>query len=638
MIGRFAKPGVYRELFRSKDFYPVAAGGILALLSYLVDGAAPGTSMTAQILALVSAGLNGFPIIWGAVKGLMEREVNVDELVSLAIIASLIQGEFLTAAVVSFVMTFGGLIEEATSESARRAIKSLVSISPETATVLKDGAETAVPLERVRPGDMIRIKPGERVPVDARILSGYSSIDESVMTGEPLPVDKKAGDDILAGTLNHNGVLTAEATKTGEDSALGKVIQLVREAEAHRPESVRLMDRYAAWFTPLILLCAAGAWIFTGEINRAVAVLIAGCPCALILAAPTAAVAALGRAARAGILVKGGQYLERSAAVKAVLFDKTGTLTLGEPLVEEVCAIEGMDENEVIAYAASAEKHCSHPLARAILKAAHDKRITVQEADETFLDIGQGIRATVDGVSIVVKGADPALGEGDFPQRLLQGIQRAAQLGATPLVVYRNHIPVGLITVTDQIRPEGPATVEQLKKTGINEFAILSGDHQKAVERVGQAVGIHQLYGRLKPQDKVKQIIARQSQNLPVMFVGDGVNDAPALAASQVGVAMAAAGTDVALETADIALIHDRIDGLPWLICLSRRMLAIIKINIAFGLLFNSAAVIAGGMGWLSPIMAAIVHNAGSVLVVLASASLAFFPNQERRYRIDTSA
>ena len=630
MIGRFSKLGVYQELFRLRDFYLAFAAAILALLSFIIDYGQPSPSFWGIALALISVAVNGSPIIWGAIKGLMNREVNVDELVSLAIIASLIQGEYLTAAVVSFVMTFGGLIEQVTSESARKAIKSLVGISPQTATVLSGEEEKTVPIENVSVGDNILVKPGERIPVDARILSGVSAVDESAMTGEPLPVEKQIGDDILAGTLNHNGVIKARATKVGKDTTLGKVIKLVSEAELHRPEAVRLIDRYATWFTPAILACAAIAWVFTGDISRAVAVLIVGCPCALILAAPTATVAALGRAARAGILVKGGQYLERAAAVKAVFFDKTGTLTLGQPRVEEIACTEGVEEDEVLACAASAEQHCTHPLAQAIIKAAHYAKVVIRGAEDAFHEIGLGVRAMVDGALIEVGSVTANQNSAAFPGHLQKCIDSSISRGVTPLVVYRDQAPVGLLNVTDQVRPVALTTVKQFRQLGINEMAILSGDHKKAVQRVADAVDINNVYGQLKPQDKVEHVKEYQARDLPVMFVGDGINDAPALAASQVGVAMGAAGTDVALETADIALTHDNISRLPWLIRLSRRMLGIIKINIVFGLAFNAFAVLASGLGWLTPIMAAIVHNVGSVLVVFASASLAIFPDSVR--------
>ena len=627
MIGRFSKLGVYQELFRSRDFYIAFSAGLLALAGYIVDYSSLSPSVYGIILALFSVTINGLPIIWGAIKGLAERTVNVDELVSLAIVASLIQGEFLAAAVVSFVMTIGGLIERATSDSARKAIQSLIRISPQTATVLRDNKERTIPIGDLVVGDHILVKPGERIPVDAVIVSGVSAVDESIMTGEPLPVDKKNGDTILAGTLNYNGVLRAKALKVGCDTTLGKILKLVSEAELYRPQAVRLIDRYAKWFTPVILLCAAVARAFTGDISRAIAVLIVGCPCALILAAPTATVAALGRAAKAGILVKGGRYLEQAASIKAVFFDKTGTLTLGEPRVVEITCSEGITKEEVLSCAASAEQHCTHPLARAIIKAAHYAKVAVSGSQNAFHQIGLGVRAMVDGSMIEVANASECAASAAFPRHLKACVDNSISLGITPLVVLRDQQPVGLFGVTDKIRPAAASTIQAFKSLGIDSLGILSGDHEKSAERVARSVNIDNVYANLKPQDKVDIIKTYQSKNLPVMFIGDGINDAPALATSQIGVAMGAAGTDVALETADIALTHDDISKLPWLIRLSRRMLRIIKVNIVFGLTFNAIAVIAGGMGWLTPIMAAITHNIGSVLVVMASASLAIYPD-----------
>jgi len=459
MIGRYAKLGVYQELLRLKDFYISFGAAALALVSYMIDYGNPVPSYLGNFLALVCVAFNGLPIIWGAVKGLINKEVNVDELVSLAIIASLIQGEFLAAAVVSFVMTLGGLIEQVTSESARKAIRSLTGIAPQTATVVVGEIEKEVPIEEVSIGDLILIKPGDRVPVDAEIVSGVSAVDESAMTGESLPVEKQVGDTILAGTLNHNGVIRARTVKVGEDTTLGKVIKLVSEAEKHRPEAIRLIDRYATWFTPTILTCAAVTYLFTGDINRAVAVLIVGCPCALILAAPTATVAAIGRAAKSGVLVKGGQYLERIAAVKAVLFDKTGTLTMGEPRVAEIACTNDLTREELLASAASAEQHCTHPLARAILQAAHYARVAIQGAENAFHEIGLGVRAMVDGTLVEVGSFTTADNAAALPGHLRKALDDSVSQGVTPLVVYRDKAPVGLINVTDQVRPAASRTV-----------------------------------------------------------------------------------------------------------------------------------------------------------------------------------
>jgi Cd2+/Zn2+-exporting ATPase len=630
MIGRFSKTSVCRELLRLRDFYISIIAGGLALAGYLVDYGQSEASYIGIALALISVAMNGLPIVWGALKGLWAREVNVDELVSLAIVASLIQGEFLTAAVVSFVMTLGALIEEVTSESARKAIRSLINLSPPTARIIKNGKAEMVTVEQVQVGDRILVRPGDRIPVDAVVVSGLSAVDESSMTGEPLPREKGIGDTILAGTLNHNGVLEADVIKVGQDTTLGTVIKLVEDAEMHRPEAVRLIDRYARWFTPLILACAGIAWGVTGDVHRAVAVLIVGCPCALILAAPTATVAALGRAAKIGVLVKGGQVLERVAGINAVLFDKTGTLTMGEPFVEEIACADGLERNDILTCAASAEQNCTHPIARAVLKAAQYARVAVQKAEDVFNEIGLGVRANVAGSLVEVGSLSLGGGVAAMPLSLKSCAENLLEKGSTPLVVYRDHKPVGVLGVSDRIRPETRSAVEGLKGLDIKETAILSGDQEKSVRNLADQIGVARFHSELRPQDKLAILRDYQDKGFKVMFVGDGINDGPSLAASDVGIAMGAGGTDVALETADIALIHDDISKLPFLVRLSRRMIKIIKWNIAFGLAFNAAAVVASGTGFLTPIMAALAHNIGSVLVVMASASLAFMPEKVR--------
>lgn len=627
MIGRFANLGVYRHLLQSREFARVLLAGLLALASYLYDKVyGPGT-IPGLMLALTSVVLNGLPILWGAVTGLWRRQVNVDELVSLAIIASLVQGEFLTAAVVSFVMVMGSLIEQATSDAARRAIHSLMDLSPQTATVIVNGGLKTRPVSQIRVGDLLLVKPGERIPVDAVVRKGATSVDESPVTGESAPRDKTPGDAVFAGTLNHNGVVEIEAVAVGEDTTLGKVIRLVSEAEAHKPEAVRLIDRYARWFTPLILACAGAAWMLTGELNRAVAVLIVGCPCVLILAAPTAIVATIGRAARDGILVKGGQFLEAAARAQVILFDKTGTLTEGRPRVDEVITTEGVDAQEVLTLAACVEQHSTHPLARAVLKAAHYARVTIGQVEEMCARIGLGVRACVQGRMVEVGSAYLCGGAMTIPLDLRPPLERIKERGATPLVVYQDKQPLGIISVADRVRPVAPDTVRQLYGLGMERIGLLSGDHEKSALTIAQAVGLDHSWAEMKPEDKLQVIKDFQKKGKVVMFVGDGINDAPALAVSDVGIAMGAAGTDVALETADIALMNDDIAKIPFLVRLSRKMIRIIKWNIGFGMFFNLAAVLASGSGLLNPITGALVHNIGSVLVVISSASLSFARN-----------
>lgn len=630
MIGRFAKLGVYQEVWQHRDFLKIGCGALLALAGYLLAGRGTEWELASQGLILAAVVINGLPVILGAIRGIIERRVNVDELLALAIIACLIGGEWLTAAVVSTIMVLGALIEEATAESARKSIQALIKVTPKKATVLEGDTTRIIAVEEVAVGDLLLVKPGEQIPVDGVIRQGLSAVDESAITGESLPREKAPGDRVYAGTLNHNGVLRMEAERIGENTTLGQVIRLVTEAEAHKPKSIAFIDRFAKYFTPLILACALAAWFFTGEFNRAVAVLIVGCPCALILAVPTATVAAIGRAARAGVLVKGGQHLEGVALADTVLFDKTGTLTEGNPRVEEIVAAEGVAGNDLLHHAAAVECNSTHPLARAVLQAAHYARLSVVAASDLFTEIGSGVRGSVAGRLIEVGSVDLHGGVGAVAETLKQPLEAARARGATPLLVYRDRQPMGFLSVSDRVRQGAEATIAALKNLGIGEIAILSGDHRQSVRLVGAKVGIDRLWHGLKPDDKLRTIRELQARGRRVVFVGDGINDAPALAVADVGIAMGARGTEVALETADIALMGDEIGKLPFLVGLGRRMLMIIKLNIAFGLVFNLVSVLAGASGLISPIVGAVVHNIGSVLVVLSSASLGVYRNSTR--------
>jgi Cd2+/Zn2+-exporting ATPase len=613
MIGRFSQLGVYRELLGSRDFYRVALAGVLTLTSYLWDRGEGVQSSWGVALALTALVLSGLPIIWGAYKGLMQRQVNVDELVSLAIIACLIEGEFLTAAVVSFVMVFGAMLEEATSNSARKAVESLVSLSPDTATVIADGQMQTVPVAEIKVGDLLLVKPGERIPVDGVVMKGITSVDESSMTGEPIPREKGVGDEMYAGTLNQNGVVEIQTTNIGEDSTLGKVIKLVSKAEAHKPQAVKLIDRYARWFTPTILVAAGVTWWITGEAGRAITVLIVGCPCALILAAPTAIVASIGRAAKSGILVKGGLFLEETGRANTV---------------DEIYGVAGIEPSEVLARAACVEQNSTHPLAKAVLRAAHYAKINICPVEEMVTEIGRGVRARVQGRLVEVGSG--CLTGGDIPEILCSNLENIKENGTTPLLVYEEGRALGVISVADHIRPTARQMVQNLRSLGIEKIGLLSGDHEKAAIPVADSVGLTDAWAGLKPEDKLRMIEDFQAKGQVVVYVGDGINDAPALARANVGIAMGGVGTDVALETADIVLMHDDISKLPFLVQLSRRTLKIIKWNIAFGLIFNAVAVLASGGGFLTPIMGALVHNIGSVLVVLSSASLAFASARDR--------
>ena len=627
MIGRFSKLGSYREFFDLKQAIRIGLGGALALVGYLLMENETPFYFLGRIFIFASIFINGVPIIWGAFQGVLKKQINVDELVSLAIIASLFAGEFLSAAVVSFVMMTGALMEEATAESARRAIHSLMKITPKNATaVAEDGTEKVLSISDIEVGHILLIKPGERIPVDGTVTEGMTAVDESALTGEPIPVEKSVGDTVYSGGLNHNGVIKIRTKRKAENSTLGRVVKLVSEAEAHRPESTGMVDRYAKWFTPAILACATLAWALTGELNRAVTVLIVGCPCALILAAPTAIVAAISRAARAGILVKGGRFLEKAAGINVVLFDKTGTLTEGKPKVDKVVPAGEFEATFVLKQAACVEKNSTHPLARAVLMAAHYAKIAVQSAENLMTRIGMGVSGYISGCTVAVGNVHMGGGELKLPASLRKCLNSIMETGATPLVVYMNDAPIGLVSVSDHVRSDAEDVIGRLKKLGVHRVGILSGDHSRAVQNVARAVGDVEYWHDLKPQDKLDIIrqLRLSEKNCNIMFVGDGINDAPALAAADMGVAMGAKGTEVALETADVALMNDDIAKLPFLIRLGRRTVRTIKWNIVFGLVFNAVAVFAGGSGFLTPIMGAVVHNIGSIVVVLSSASIAF--------------
>lgn len=629
MIGRFSNLGVYRELLQSRDFYKLILGGILALGSYFFYQGNQVSTTIGIILALISVAINGLPIISNAVSGIINRKVNVDELVSIAIIASLLIGEFLAAAVVSFVMVLGALIEEVTADSARKTIESLIKITSNTANMIVGDQVETVPIEKVNVGDLVLVKPGERIPVDAVIKRGTTNVDESTMTGEPIPKEKKPGDSLYAGTVNLNGYLEIETTKVGKDSTLGRVINLISEAEAHKPMNVALIDRYALWFTPVILFFSGTTWVLTGDVTRAITVLIVGCPCALILAAPTAIVATIGRAARSGILVKGGLFLEKIAQTKVVFFDKTGTLTRGKPSVDEIIPINGVGKKKILMYAASVEQYSTHPLAKAVLNAAHDADLQIPVAEEMFTEIGLGVRAQVNGQLIEVGSSYLGEDTSKITPDLRRHLERLKSTGVTPLVVYQDSVPIGIISVKDEVRPSGKKTIEKMRSLGINYMAILSGDHDKSAQLVAKSVGIENVWSRMNPENKYRLVKTFQDENLRVMFVGDGINDALALASANVSIAMGENGTDAALETADIVLMNDDITKIPFLMSLSHKMLFIIKLNIMFGLTFNLIAVLVSGAGFLTPVMGAIVHNIGSILVVLSSASISFIPDTD---------
>lgn len=608
MIRRHADLTLYRDIFKSKDFIRVALGAALIPPALALDHTGlvliPAIS-PGDLLLILSVLVNGLPIVLGAVRGLLKKRINVDELVSMALLACVINGNFLEAAVVSAIMVFGALVEEAVSDSARNAIQTLIEITPETAVVEKNGREVSLRVADIRKGDILVVRPGETICVDGEITGGKTAVDESSITGESVPVGKQPGDGVYAGTLNIDGFVKIKALKLGEDSTMGKIIQLVKSAEQSKTDSARIVDQYASWFTPVILACAALAYLITKDASRAVTVLIVGCPCSFLLAGPVSTVAAIGRAAKAGILVKGGKYLENIAQAKAFYFDKTGTLTQGEPAVVKVIPEAHTTEKEILCLAAAVEKGSLHPLASAILKKAGELGCPIPDAADILSDPGIGISGLMGRQTIRVETGGPY-----------------DPSGYTIVKVTVNDRLYGHICMEDQPRPEAKRVIRKIQGLGVRETAVLSGDQEAPVKKIAQDVGILAWYSRQKPEDKLALISSYTGGKL--VYIGDGVNDAPGLKASSTGIAMGFKGSDAALETADIVLMNDNLSLLPFLITLSKKMSHIIKLNIGISFAINLISVAAGFAGLLTPMLGAVSHNIGSITVVLLSASLGF--------------
>lgn len=573
--------------------------------------------------AWISVILCGIPIILEAVIGLVTAfDIKADVLVSIALIASLCIGENFAAGEVAFIMQLGALLEDLTVAKARAGIEKLVRLTPRTARVIKNGKEETVSAERVRVGDILRVLPGETIPVDGVICSGQTSINQAVMTGESMPVDKKEGDEVSSGTVNQFGAFDMEAVKVGEDSSIQRMIKLVQSANAGKAKIVSLADRWATWIVVIALSAALITGLITGEIIRAVTILVVFCPCALVLATPTAIMAAIGNATKHGFLVKEGDALERLAGVRIIAFDKTGTLTYGNPCVISVKSIsENFSENEVYRLAASAERLSEHPLGKAIVS-SYQQRLTLPflQAEDFQMIPGNGVSAMLDGRKILVGKEEFLKNEGITVARS-EDIRTYLQEGCTIICIAANKEHIGYIILSDTLRKESMETIEKIKQFGA-EPVLLTGDNENAAQHMARKLRIGEVYAGCLPEDKLQYIDGCRKNGKSVCMIGDGVNDAPALKMANVGIAMGGIGSDIAVDAADIALVDDKVGELPHLLSLSKRMMTTIKWNLTFSMILNFAAITLAITGILSPVVGALVHNAGSVLVIINSAFL----------------
>lgn len=573
--------------------------------------------------AWISVILCGIPIILEAVIGLVTAfDIKADVLVSIALIASLCIGEDFAAGEVVFIMQLGALLEDLTVAKARAGIEKLVRLTPQTARVIKNGKEETIPAERVRVGDILRVLPGETIPVDGVIRSGQTSINQAVMTGESMPVDKKEGDEVSSGTVNQFGAFDMEAVKVGEDSSIQRMIKLVQSANAGKAKIVSLADRWATWIVVIALSAALITGLITGEIIRAVTILVVFCPCALVLATPTAIMAAIGNATKHGFLVKEGDALERLAGVRIIAFDKTGTLTCGNPCVISVKSIsENFSENEVYRLAASAERLSEHPLGKAIVS-SYQQRLTLPflQAEDFQMIPGNGVSAMLDGRKILVGKEEFLKNEGITVARS-EDIRTYLQEGCTIICIAANKEHIGYIILSDTLRKESMETIEKIKQFGA-EPVLLTGDNENAAQHMARKLRIGEVYAGCLPEDKLQYIDGCRKNGKSVCMIGDGVNDAPALKMADVGIAMGGIGSDIAVDAADIALVDDKVGELPHLLSFSKRMMTTIKWNLTFSMILNFAAITLAITGILSPVVGALVHNAGSVLVIINSAFL----------------
>ena len=595
-----------------KDITFLVLGGISLIISLFDLVPLP---FDAAWIAIIFCGV---PIIMEAVTGLVTAfDIKADVLVSLALIASVCIGEDFAAGEVAFIMQLGALLEDLTVAKARAGIERLVHLTPQTARVIRDGREQVIPAGEVKVGDRIRVLPGETIAVDGEILSGQTSINQAVMTGESLPVDKAPGDPVSSGTVNQFGAFEMKATKVGEDSSIQRMIRLVQSADAGKARIVGLADRWATWIVVIALSAAGITWIATGEIIRAVTILVVFCPCALVLATPTAIMAAIGNATKHGFLVREGDALERLSAVVKITFDKTGTLTYGAPEVTAVKSVSDYSEEEIYSFAAGAEQLSEHPLGKAVVR-CYGRKPPVCE--DFRMRPGEGVTATVSGK--VVKAGNLKLLKGmTISRELAAGAGRHLNEGSTVIYVAVDDRPAGYLVLSDTVREESKDMIAKLDRIGVQPV-LLTGDHKNAADAIASQLGIREVHAGCLPEDKLNHIGAYQERGEAVCMIGDGINDAPALKKADVGIAMGGVGSDIAVDAADIALVDDEIRELPHLLSLSRRMMTTIKVNLTFSMTLNFLAIALAITGLLGPVIGALVHNAGSVLVIINSALL----------------
>jgi len=597
------------------------AGGVLLINSRFAAVLYGPDSFNTELLAMIAAILLGAPIVIHAAKSLLRKKAHMDELVALAIIAAFATQNYVTAGLIGFFMLLSQLVETRTALGARASIESLIKLTPRQANLLTDADKKLVNVSDLKAGDCIRVRPGDNIPADGDIINGFSSVNEATITGESLPVDKVPGMQVFAGTSNLTGALDITVTKVGKETTLGKVQSLIIQAEQTKIPIMRIIDRYVKWYTPTILMIAGIVLFFTGDINRAITILVVSCPCALILATPTAMVAAISASARLGILIKNVSDLEIAGKMTAMIFDKTGTLTTGQLYVTKLTPAENVQPSDLLTLAASAEHMSKHPAARALLRVAKEAKLTLADADNFRETGGKGVTAQV-GSAVVTVGRESFLKEKNIDMNNVSGPVLDEEQGFSTLYVARGLKCIGWVGLQDKTRPQASGAVAELFDIGIKKVTMLTGDREQVAGKVAAELGCTDFKAHCLPQDKLAIVEQIKKQGHTTVVVGDGINDAPALAAGDLGIAMGAAGSDVAINSASIALMSDDLRKVPFLVRLSRKTRNVINQNLGLGIMFIIIGNIAAAAAWLPAVYAAMLHFAGSLVVVFNSARL----------------
>jgi len=606
----------------SVHLWQLLVGAVFVLNAYIVDWFFNQGTTTASVSAFIGAIILGYPIIVTAVKDLRRGRLSINELVAIAVLAAFASENYKTAGIVAFFMLTGELIETRTAEGARDSIESLIKLTPTKARrVLKDGNEEEVAASQLSVGDTIRIRPGDNVAADGLIVSGQGSFNQATITGESLPADKKVGDEVFAGTQNLTGVLEIKVSRAGTDTTLGRVRELIIAAEKTKLPIQKIVDQYMGFYTPLVLVIGALVWAFSHDLNRVIAVFVVSCPCAFILATPTAMVAALSAAARLGILIKNVADIELAAKINAFVFDKTGTLTTGQLAVSRLAPIGDTKPAELLLLAASAEKYSNHPTAKALATLAGEAGVPLAEPKDFAETAGRGVKAEINGAKILV-GRAQWLKDNGIDASFEKSVDLNETEGWSLIFVAQNGKCVGWVGMQDQTRAEAKEALAELKEVGVRRIAMISGDRQVVATRVANEIGCEEAKGDCLPQNKVEFVRAMKLKGYKVAVIGDGVNDAPALAAGDIGIAMGAAGSEVAIHSATIALMNNDLRRLPFLVKLSRSTRAVINQNFAFGVCFIIVGLSASAFGYIGPITAAILHVIGTLIVIFNSARL----------------